>query len=145
VIFINNANYGMTGGQMAPTTVVEQYTTTTPGGRDPMVHGFPMHISDLVAMLPGVAYVERVAIDSPKGIRGVKRGIKNAFESQINNDGFSLIEVLSPCPTNWKKSPEASWQWIKDVLSEEFPPGVLADRRLKKEKKSAGKGKKNAD
>ncbi len=146
-IFINNANYGMTGGQMAPTTLLSQVTTTTPGGRDSNVHGFPMHISDLVAMLPGTAYVERVAIESPKGIRSVKRAIRNAFEAQMNNEGFSLIEILSPCPTNWKKTPEASWEWIKEVLSEEFPPGVLADRRLKKPKKSkkSKKGGKNAD
>lgn len=134
VIFINNANYGMTGGQMAPTTLLKQNTTTTPGGRDARLHGFPMHISDLLAILPGTAYIERVAIDSPKGIRSVKRAIRNSFEAQMQDEGFSLVEVLSACPTNWKKTPEQSWQWIKDVLSEEFPPGVLADRRSSKPK-----------
>ncbi len=146
VIFINNANYGMTGGQMAPTTILDQYTTTTPEGRNARMHGFPVHISDLVAMLPGVAYIERVAISSPKGIRSAKKAIKNAFETQINDEGFSLIEVLSPCPTNWKKTPADSWKWINDVLVDEFPPGVLVDRRRRKDKKRSGKkGKKNAD
>ena len=143
-IFINNATYGMTGGQMAPTTLINQYTTTTPGGRDPLLHGFPMHISDLVAFLPGVAYVERVAISSPKGIRRTKRAIKIAFEAQMNNEGFTLVEVLSPCPTNWKKTPADSWKWIDEVLAEEFPPGVLADRR-RKAKKSNKKEDKDAD
>jgi len=145
VIFINNANYGMTGGQMAPTTLLEQYTTTTPDGRDPAMHGFPLHISDLIAMLPGVSYVERVAISSPKGIRKTKKAIENAFRSQMNGDGFSLVEVLSPCPTNWKMSPEAAWKWINDVLSKEFPPGVLADRRKDKPGSSSRKGSRNVD
>jgi len=138
VIFINNANYGMTGGQMAPTTLLTQRTTTTPRGRDSKLDGFPLRISEMLAMLPGVSYIERVALSSPKGIIRARKAIKAAFQSQMNDEGFSLVEILSGCPTNWKKTPAEAWQWIDEFLAKEFPPGIIADRRMKKEKESKG-------
>ena len=144
IIFINNANYGMTGGQMAPTTLINMKTTTTPEGRNARMHGFPMHISELLAMIPGTVYIERVALSSPKGIRQTKRAIRNAFEAQMNDEGFSLVEVLSPCPTNWRKTPADAWKWIDEELAKEFSPGVLIDRRVKA-KHSLKKGSEDAD
>jgi len=137
VIFINNAVYGMTGGQMAPTTVLGQKTTTTPSGRNPGYDGYPLHITDIVATFPGVVYAERVAVNSPAGIRKTKKAITTAFQTQIDGLGYSIIEVLSPCPTNWRMSPVDSFQWVTDVMSKEFPTGVLADRREER-KKHAG-------
>ena len=145
IIFINNANYGMTGGQMAPTTLIDMKTTTTPEGRNVRMHGYPMHISDLLAIIPGTAYIERVAISSPKGIRQTKRAIRTAFEAQMNDEGFSLIEVLSPCPTNWRKTPADSWKWIDEALAKEYPPGILVDRRAHKPKATAKKEPEDAD
>lgn len=139
VIFINNANYGMTGGQMAPTTLLEMKTTTTPRGRDARLDGYPLHLSELLAMLPGSSYIERVALNSPKGIMRAKKAIRNAFLSQMDDDGFSLVEILSPCPTNWKKTPEEAWKWIEEVMSVEYKPGVLVDRRKEKDEPSKGK------
>lgn len=144
VIFINNANYGMTGGQMAPTTLLDMRTTTTPRGRDSRLDGYPLHLSELLAMLPGSSYIERVALNSPKGIMQTKKAIRNAFLSQMDDDGFSLIEVLSPCPTNWKKTPEEAWKWIEEFMSVEYKPGVLVDRRKEKDE-PAGKGKELAE
>jgi len=129
VIFINNAVYGMTGGQMAPTTLINQKTTTTPLGRDPEYAGYPLHITDIVSQFPGVVYAERVALDGPAGIIKTKKAIKNSFQVQKDDLGYSIVEVLSPCPTNWKMSGKESFDWIKNVMSEEFPTGVLADRR----------------
>jgi len=129
LVFINNAVYGMTGGQMAPTTVVGQKTTTSPGGRDPKTHGHPLHITDLIATMPGVAYAERTAVNSPKGIRQTKKALKNAFQTQLDEKGYSVVEVLSPCPTNWKMNTIESCHWIDDVLIKEFPLGVLTDKR----------------
>ena len=130
---------------MAPTTLLNMKTTTTPEGRDARMHGFPLHISDLLGMLPGASYIERVALSSPKGIRQTKRAIRNAFESQMNDEGFSLIEVLSPCPTNWRKSPADSWKWIDEALAVEFPPGVIIDRRVHKAKHASKKETEDAD
>ncbi|MBF0398011.1 MAG: hypothetical protein HQK78_14620 [Desulfobacterales bacterium] len=129
VIFINNAVYGMTGGQMAPTTLKGQKTTTSPDGRNPKYEGYPLHITDIVATFPGVAYAERVAIKSPASIIKAKKAIKNAFQAQVDGLGYSIIEVLSACPTNWKMSPVDSMKWINDVLEKEFPLGVLTDKR----------------
>ena len=138
VIFINNAVYGMTGGQMAPTTLIGQKTTTSLAGRNPAFEGYPLHITDMVAALPGVVYAERVAIDSPAGIVKTKKAITNAFQSQIDGLGYSIIEILSPCPTNWKKSPADSFKWIKEEMTKEFPLGILTDKRKKyKEEKIA--------
>ncbi len=129
VIFINNAVYGMTGGQMAPTTLPGQKTTTSPYGRDPEFEGYPLHITDVVASFPGVAYAERVSVSTPGGIRKTKKAIRTAFQTQVDGKGYSIIEVLSPCPTNWKMSPVESFKWVDDVMQLEFPLGVLTDKR----------------
>lgn len=131
VVLINNAVYGMTGGQMAPTSLLNQKTTTSPFGRTSNNDGYPLHITDIVAQFKGVAYAERVTVNSPAAIQRAKKAMLNAFQTQIDNLGYSIIEVLSPCPVNWKMSPIDSFKWIDDVLSKEFPIGVLADRRPK--------------
>jgi len=132
-IFVNNAVYGMTGGQMAPTTLLDQKTTTTPYGRDKQIEGYPIRMSEIVAMVKGAAYVERTAVNSPANIRKTKRAIRKAFQVQIDNLGFSLVEILSPCPTNWKMSPLESWQWIDKEMTKEFPLGVIKDITGKKD------------
>lgn len=124
-IFINNAIYGMTGGQMAPTTLVAQKTATTPFGRDVKDHGHPFKISEMLALLPAVKYVERTALDSPQGVLKSKQAIKQAFQNQLDNAGFSLVEILSACPTYWGMSPEASLKWIKEVMNKYFPLGRI--------------------
>ncbi|HSV96237.1 MAG TPA: thiamine pyrophosphate-dependent enzyme [Spirochaetota bacterium] len=129
VVFINNAVYGMTGGQMAPTTLLGQKTTTTPGGRDPKFDGYPLHITDMIAQFPGVIYAERTAINGPAGIQRTKKAIRTAFQVQVDGLGYSIIEVLSACPTNWKMSTEDSFKWINEVMVKEFVPGVLTDKR----------------
>jgi 2-oxoglutarate ferredoxin oxidoreductase subunit beta len=125
VIFINNAVYGMTGGQMAPTTLAGQKTATTPLGRDTATQGYPLKISELLAQLPGVKYVERVSLISPPEVLKAKKAVMTAFQNQIEAKGFSLVEVLSPCPTYWGLSPKASMEWIKDVMTKEFPLGRI--------------------
>ncbi len=132
VIFINNAVYGMTGGQMAPTSVLDQQTTTSPMGRSPDVDGYPLHITDIVAKFHGVTYAERVSLSTPKNIRRTKKAIQIAFETQVDDLGYSIVEVLSPCPTNWKMNTVDSCKWIDNVLEKEFPLGVLTDKREKK-------------
>jgi 2-oxoglutarate ferredoxin oxidoreductase subunit beta len=125
VIFINNAVYGMTGGQMAPTTLAGQKTATTPLGRDTASQGYPLKISELLAQLPGVKYVERVSLISPPEVLKAKKAVMTAFQNQIEAKGFSLVEMLSPCPTYWGLSPKASMEWIKDVMTKEFPLGRI--------------------
>jgi len=125
VIFINNAVYGMTGGQMAPTTLLGQKTATTPEGRSSLMQGWPLKISEMLAMLPGVKSVERASLDSPGGIIKSKKAIKQAFENQINNLGFSLVELLSACPTYWNMSANQSLEWIKNSMVKEFPLGKI--------------------
>ena len=127
IIFINNAVYGMTGGQMAPTTMLEQRTTITPSGRNKTLDGYPVKVSEIFSQLKGVTYVERCIVNSPASINKTKKAIKKAFQCQINGLGFSLIEILSPCPTNWKMTAVNSCKWIDEVLSKEFPPGVFKD------------------
>jgi len=126
-IFINNAVYGMTGGQMAPTTLLGQKTTTTPYGRELRIEGQPLKISEMVAMTEGTVYVERTAVNSPANIRKAKKAIKKAFQMQIDDLGFSLVEILSPCPTNWRMTPIESWKWVDRVMSKVFPLGVIKD------------------
>ena len=123
-IFINNAVYGMTGGQMAPTTLFGQRTDTTPFGREPL-QGYPLKISELLARLPAVKYVERVSLHSPAELMKARRAVKTAFENQVNGVGFSLVEMLSPCPTYWSMSPRKSMEWIRDVMIKEFPLGRI--------------------
>lgn len=126
-IFINNAVYGMTGGQMAPTTLSDQVTTTTPYGRDTKIEGYPIRMSEIVALVRGAVYIERTAVNSPANIRKTKKAIRKAFQAQIDDLGFSLVEILSPCPTNWRMTPLESWQWIDKVMTREFPLGVIKD------------------
>ena len=126
-IFINNAVYGMTGGQMAPTTLLSQKTTTTPYGRDDKIEGYPIKMSEILALVKGSAYIERVAVNSPANIIKAKKAIRKAFQVQIDCLGFSMVEILSPCPTNWKMSPVESWKWIDEVMVKEFPLGVIKD------------------
>lgn len=123
-IFINNAVYGMTGGQMAPTTIVGQKTTTTPWGRDPQRgEGSPLKVAELIAGLTGVTYVERVSVSSPKNIIKAKRAIKQAFTAQLERKGFSLVEVLSQCPTIWGKTPQDAVKWVDQEMVKTFPLG----------------------
>lgn len=125
VIFINNAIYGMTGGQMAPTTLLGQKTATTPKGRQAGLEGYPLKISEMLAYLPAVKYVERVSLHSPQEVMKAKKAVKQAFENQMNNAGFSLVEILSPCPTYIGKPPKETLDWIREVLTKEFPLGRI--------------------
>jgi 2-oxoisovalerate ferredoxin oxidoreductase beta subunit len=128
VIFVNNAIYGMTGGQMAPTTPVGQKTTTTPFGRNALSEGYPLHICELLATLEAPIYLERVALGNNKQIMGAGRAIKRALDAQVRGLGFSLIEVLSPCPTIWKMEPIAAQRRVEEELTKLFPVGVFRDR-----------------
>jgi 2-oxoglutarate ferredoxin oxidoreductase subunit beta len=125
VIFVNNAVYGMTGGQMAPTTLLGQKTATTPFGREIKFHGYPLRISEMLALLPAVKYIARVSLHSPQDIIKTKQAIKLAFQNQIDNIGFSLVEILSPCPTYWDMPPKKALDWIKEVMMKEFPLGRI--------------------
>ena len=125
IIFVNNAVYGMTGGQMAPTTMLRQKTATTPLGRDQKTHGFPLKVCELLSVLPGVSYAERVSIHSPQNIIKAKKAIKRAFQNQIDGVGFSIVEVLSQCPTYIGLSPEDSVKWVAETMIKEYPLGVF--------------------
>jgi 2-oxoglutarate ferredoxin oxidoreductase subunit beta len=126
VIFINNAVYGMTGGQMAPTTMLDQVTATTPEGRTAAEQGYPLQVSELLATLPGTIYVERCALSSAARIRRAKKAIKHAFELQLDGaQGLSLVEVLSSCPTYWRMSPAKALEWIESEMTKVFPLGRL--------------------
>ena len=127
IIFVNNGIYGMTGGQMAPTTVLGQNSTTTPGGRDESRDGAPIDLSEMLAILKGCVYIERTAVNSPKNIRRTKRAITKAFKAQIAGLGFSLVEILSPCPVNWKMSPVDAASWIENTMTKTFPLKVIKD------------------
>lgn len=127
VIFVNNAIYGMTGGQMAPTTLPGQVTQTTPYGRDTAYSGFPLRVCELLAAVDGVAYAERVAVNTPAHIRAAKAAIKKAFQAQIDKKGFSIVEVLSTCPTNWGLSPVEALRWLEDNMLPYYPLGVYKD------------------
>jgi 2-oxoglutarate ferredoxin oxidoreductase subunit beta len=127
VIFINNAVYGMTQGQMAPTTLVGQKTTTSPRGRDARTMGHPIKICEMLNQLDSPALLARTTLISPKWVRQTKRMLKKAFQYQIDGVGFSLIEVLSPCPTYWRMTPAESYQHIEETMSRVFPPGVVRD------------------
>ncbi len=126
-IFVNNAVYGMTGGQMAPTTLTGQVTTTSPGGRVPLRDGNPLDLSEMLALTDGSVYIERTSVSSPKGIIRTKKAIRKAFSIQMENRGFTLVEVLSPCPTNWKMTPVEAARWVDEVMSKRYPPKVIKD------------------
>lgn len=125
VIFINNATYGMTGGQMAPTTLIGQKTSTTPEGRDRLAHGYPIKVAEMLSLLEGVAFVARGSLDSPQNIRKTRQYIFNAFKNQIDGKGFSFVEILSPCPTDWGLSPSEARKWIREVMAAYYKPGIL--------------------
>jgi 2-oxoglutarate/2-oxoacid ferredoxin oxidoreductase subunit beta len=127
VVFINNAIYGMTGGQMAPTTLIGQVTTTSPTGRDNILNGNPIRLSEMLATLDGPSYITRVAVSDPSNVRKAKKAIKKAFENQINKKGFSLVEVLSSCPTNWHMTPVKALDFVKNNMTQVFPLGVFKD------------------
>lgn len=127
IIFINNAIYGMTGGQMAPTSLPGQVTQTSPYGREVATAGYPIRICELLSELDGVALAQRVTVDTPKSVRAAKRAIKKAFEYQIDGVGYSIIEVVSTCPTNWGMSPTDALQWMRDNMLPYYPLGVYKD------------------
>jgi 2-oxoglutarate ferredoxin oxidoreductase subunit beta len=127
IIFINNAIYGMTGGQMAPTSLPGQVTQTSPYGRSTAADGFPIRVCEMLATLDGVALAQRVTVDSPRNIRAAKKAIKKAFEYQIEGVGYTIIEVVSTCPTNWGLSPQDAMQWLRDKLLPYYPLGVYKD------------------
>ena len=122
-IFVNNAIYGMTGGQMAPTTLIGQKTTTSPYGRDEAATGKPIKMSELLATIDGAAFVERVAVNTPGNVRKAKRAIKAAFKVQLEGKGFGIVEVLSTCPTNWGLTPVEALKWLKEDMISYYPLG----------------------
>ena len=128
IIFINNAIYGMTGGQMAPTSLPGQVTQTSPYGRDVNTVGYPIRVCEMLSQLEGPAYIERVAVNNVKNVKSAGLAIKKAFENQINNKGFSLIEVISACPTNWGKTPQQALEWIDEAMIPYYPLGVYKDK-----------------
>ncbi|MBF7082070.1 2-oxoglutarate oxidoreductase [Desulfallas sp. Bu1-1] len=123
VIFINNAVYAMTGGQMAPTTLLGQKTTTTPAGRDAGINGMPVKVCEMLAPLDGSAYLARVSVHNPKNIVAAKKAIRKAFDIQMRGDGFTLVEVLSSCPTNWGLSPLEALKWLEQNMIPYYPLG----------------------
>ncbi|HAL63298.1 MAG: 2-oxoglutarate oxidoreductase [Firmicutes bacterium] len=128
VIFVNNAIYGMTGGQMAPTSLPGQVTQTSPYGRDTSLCGFPVKICEMLSQLEGPEYLARVAVNNVKNVKNAKAAIKKAFENQVNGKGFSLVEVISSCPTNWGMTPKDALKWIDDNMIPYYPLGVYKDR-----------------
>ena len=127
VIFVNNAVYGMTGGQTAPTTLLGQKTTTSPEGREKMREGCPVKVCELLSALENAAYLERTSLATPGGVRKTRRAIEKAFRCQEEKRGFGLVEILSPCPTYWRMSPADALAFIDQTMVETFPPGVYRD------------------
>ncbi len=136
-VFVNNAIYGMTGGQMAPTTLLDMYSTSTPTGRKSPLAGYPIRVCEMLSALEGPAYIARVAVHSPAAVRKAKQAIKLAFRTQLANLGMSLVEVLSPCPTNWRVEPIESMEWLAKNMLPHYPLGeykvIDAVAALKKE------------
>ncbi len=126
-IFVNNAVYGMTGGQMAPTTLPGQVTTTSPGGRLPLRDGNPVDLSQMLEVAKGTVYIERTSVAGIKGIIRTKKAIRKAFTLQMEDKGFTMVEVLSACPTNWKMSPTDAAKWVEERMVEAFPIKVIKD------------------
>lgn len=126
-IFVNNAVYGMTGGQMAPTTVPGQVTTTSPGGRSLLRDGNPLDLSQMLGVSQGAAYIERTSVATPKTIIKTKKAIRKAFELQMEDRGFTLVEILSACPTNWKMNPSQAVNWVQEEMTKIFPLKVIKD------------------
>lgn len=135
IIFINNAIYGMTGGQMAPTSLPGQVTQTSPYGRDTNHCGFPIKVCEMLSELDGPEYLERVTVNNVKNIMKAKKAIKKAFQNQLDGKGFSLVEVVSTCPTNWGMTPQNALKWLEDNMLPYYPLGVYKDRTAKEETK----------
>ena len=131
VIFVNNAIYGMTGGQMAPTSLPGQVTQTSPYGRDVATAGYPIRVSEMLSQLDGPEFIARVAVNNVKNVKQAGKAIKKAFQNQIDKKGFSLIEVVSSCPTNWGMTPAKALQWVEDNMIPYYPLGVYKDRSAK--------------
>lgn len=128
VIFINNGIYGMTGGQLAPTTLIGMKASTAPGGRNPEVHGYPMHMCELMSQLTSPAYLERTAVNTPANVKKTKEAIRKAFQNQLDGKGFSMVEIVTSCPTNWGLDPIESLSFIEEKMLAEFPLGVYRDK-----------------
>lgn len=128
VIFVNNAIYGMTGGQMAPTTLPGQITQTSPYGRDASKVGLPVKVCEMLSQVDGATYLERVAVNNVKNIKAAKAAIKKAFQNQLEGKGFSLVEVLSTCPTNWGLAPDKALGWLEENMLPYYPLGVYKDK-----------------
>ena len=135
VIFVNNAIYGMTGGQMAPTSLPGQVTQTSPYGRDTATVGFPIRVSEMLATLDGPEFIQRVAVNNVKNVLAAKKAIKKAFQNQIEGKCFSLIEVVSSCPTNWGMTPQKALKWVEEKMIPYYPLGVYKDKSAKEEEK----------
>ena len=135
VIFVNNAIYGMTGGQMAPTSLPGQVTQTSPYGRDTSKVGFPVKVCEMLSQVDGASYLERVAVNNVKNVKAAKKAIKKAFQNQVEGKGFSLIEVVSTCPTNWGLTPEKALDWLEENMLPYYPLGVYKDRYAEEEGK----------
>ena len=137
VFFVNNATYGMTGGQMAPTTLIDMYSTSTPNGRDPAQAGYPIRVSEMLATLDGPAYITRVSVHNPAGVRKTRKAIDLAFRTQLAGLGLSLVEILAPCPVNWKIDSVKSLKWLADNMIPQYPLGeykvIKSVEALKKE------------
>ncbi len=131
VIFVNNAIYGMTGGQMAPTTLPGQKTQTSPYGRDVSTVGYPVKVCEMLSNVDGATYLERVAVNNPANVKKAKAAIKKAFTNQIENKGFSLVEVVSTCPTNWGLEPTKALEWLEENMIPYYPLGVYKDKYAK--------------
>lgn len=136
VIFVNNAIYGMTGGQMAPTSLPGQVTQTSPYGRDVKTVGFPIRVSEMLSALDGPEFIQRVAVNNVKNVTAAKKAIKKAFENQIAGKGFSLIEVVSSCPTNWGMTPSNALKWLEENMIPYYPLGVYKDRSAQDDDKA---------
>ena len=133
VIFVNNAIYGMTGGQMAPTTLPGQKTQTSPYGRDVETVGYPVKVCEMLSNVDGATYLERVAVNNVANVKKAKAAIKKAFQNQIDGKGFSLVEVLSTCPTNWGLAPDKALEWLEENMLPYYPLGVYKDKYAEKE------------
>ncbi len=128
VIFVNNGIYGMTGGQMAPTTLIGMKATTAPQGRDPEVHGYPMHVCELLNQLTAPYYLERVSCDTPQNVIKARKAIKKGFQYQLEGRGFSLIEIVTSCPTNWGTSTLDGLKFLREDMFKEYPLGLVRDK-----------------
>ena len=128
VIFVNNGIYGMTGGQLAPTTLVGMKATTAPKGRDPKEHGYPMHVCEILNQLTAPYYLERTSCNNPANVAKTKAAIRKAFQNQLDGKGFSLVEIVTSCPTNWGLEPLEALDFLEDKMFKEFPLGVIRDK-----------------